>query len=91
MSIHKQSGCQKKEQNASTENWHRADILAAIKKKGGTLAQLSRINGLHERTLYNALERHWPKGEKIISDYIEVPVHVIWPERYKTLTIKEDI
>ncbi|WP_347004139.1 helix-turn-helix domain-containing protein [Enterobacter roggenkampii] len=91
MSLHNQLESQMKEQNASTENWHRADILAAIKKRGGTLAQLSRDSGLHERTLYNALERHWPKGEKIIADYIDVAVHVIWPERYKFLTIKEDI
>lgn len=82
MSIHKQSGCQKKVQNASTENWHRADILAAIKKRGRTLAQLSWDSGLHERTLYNTLDRHWPKGEKIISDFIGVPVSTIWPERY---------
>ncbi|WP_034458601.1 helix-turn-helix domain-containing protein [Buttiauxella noackiae] len=82
MSIHKQSGCQKKERSATNENWHRADILAAIKKKGGTLAQLSRANGLHERTLYNALERHWPKGEKIIAEYIGVSAHIIWPQRY---------
>lgn len=85
MSIHNKLESQIKEQNASTENWHRADILAAIKKRGGTLAQLSRDNGLHERTLYNALERHWPKGEKIISDFIGVPVSTIWPERYKQL------
>lgn len=82
MSIHNTEGSQKKEQDASTKNWHRADILAAIKKKGGTLAQLSRDNGLHERTLYNALERHWPKGEQIIADYIGVATHTIWPERY---------
>lgn len=82
MSIHNRLESQIKEQNASTENWHRADILATIKKRGGSLAQLSRENGLHERTLYNALERHWPKGEKIIADYIDVAVHVIWPERY---------
>ncbi|MFM1254046.1 helix-turn-helix domain-containing protein [Yersinia enterocolitica] len=82
MSIHNQLESQIRDQNASTENWHRADILAAIKKRGGSLAQLSRENGLHERTLYNALERHWPKGEKIIADYIDVAVHVIWPERY---------
>lgn len=50
MSIHNELGSQIKEQNASTKNWHRADILAAIKKRGGTLAQLSRDNGLHERT-----------------------------------------
>ncbi|WP_417633747.1 helix-turn-helix domain-containing protein [Citrobacter sp. FR21RM1OL9030] len=89
MSIHNQSGSQIKDQNSSTENWHRADILAAIKKRGGTLAQLSRDNGLHERTLYNVLERHWPKGEKIISDFIGVPVSSIWPERYKKLNVSE--
>ncbi|UCQ36766.1 helix-turn-helix domain-containing protein [Edwardsiella piscicida] len=89
MSIHNQVGSQIKDQNASTENWHRADILAAIKKRGGTLAQLSRDNGLHERTLYNVLERHWPKGEKIVSDFIGVPVSTIWPERYKQLNINE--
>jgi Ner family transcriptional regulator len=83
MSIHNQLESQIKEQNASTENWHRADILAAIKKRGGTLAQLSRDNGLHERTLYNALERHWPKGERIIAAYIGVHVSTIWPKRYK--------
>lgn len=89
MSIHNQSGSQIKDQNSSTENWHRADILAAIKKRGRTLAQLSRDNGLHERTLYNALERHWPKGEKIISDFIGVPVCSIWPERYKQLNVND--
>ncbi|EGT4311834.1 helix-turn-helix domain-containing protein [Cronobacter sakazakii] len=85
MSIHNKLESQIKEQNASPKNWHRADILAAIKKRGGTLAQLSRDNGLHERTLYNALERHWPKGERIIADYIGEKVQDIWPERYKKL------
>ncbi|HGA2238643.1 TPA: helix-turn-helix domain-containing protein [Enterobacter roggenkampii] len=89
MSIHNQLESQIRDQNASTENWHRADILAAIKKRGGTLAQLSRDNGLHERTLYNALERHWPKGERIIADFIGVPVSTIWPERYKKLNANE--
>ncbi|AUJ83196.1 helix-turn-helix domain-containing protein [Enterobacter hormaechei subsp. steigerwaltii] len=82
MKNHKQEGSQKKESNASTRNWHRADVLAAIRKKGSSLAKLSRDNGLHERTLYNALERHWPKGEKIIADYIGVTREEIWPERY---------
>lgn len=89
MSIHNQSGSQIKDQNSSTENWHRADILAAIKKRGGTLAQLSRDSGLHERTLYNVLERHWPKGERIIADFIGVPVSTIWPERYEKLYVNE--
>ncbi|MFQ2622963.1 helix-turn-helix domain-containing protein [Aeromonas dhakensis] len=90
MSIHNPKESQKKEQDASTKNWHRADILAAIKKKGGTLAQLSRDNGLHERTLYNALERHWPKGEQIIADYIGVATHTIWPERYVSSNVSNE-
>nr|EKY1506364.1 helix-turn-helix domain-containing protein [Enterobacter cloacae] len=54
-----------------------------MRKRGSTLAKLSRDNGLHERTLYNVLERHWPKGEQIIADYIGVDREEIWPERYK--------
>lgn len=82
MKNHKKEGSQKKESNASTRNWHRADVLAAIRKKEGTLAKLFRDNGLHERTLYNALEIHWPKGEQIIADYIGVTREEIWFERY---------
>ncbi|WP_439825087.1 helix-turn-helix domain-containing protein [Aeromonas caviae] len=37
------------------------------------------------KTLYNALERHWPKGERIIAEHIGVASHIIWPERYKSL------
>jgi len=34
MTSHNTKESQKKEQDASSKNWHRADILAAIKKKG---------------------------------------------------------
>ena len=63
----------------SKKNMHRADIIAAIRKQGTTLTQLSVDAGLHPRTLANELDR---KGEKIISDCINVPVQEIWPERY---------
>ena len=66
----------------SKKNMHRADIIAAIRKRGKTLTQLSVEAGLHPRTLGNALERKYPKGEKIIADFIGVPVQEIWPERY---------
>lgn len=82
MKNHNEEGSQKKESNASTENWHQADVLAVVRKRGSTLAKLSRENGLHERTLYNALERNWPKGEQIIADNIGVNREEIWPERY---------
>ena len=66
----------------SKKNIHRAYIIAAIREKGSTLAQLSIDAGLHPRTLGNALERKYPKGEKIIADFIGIPPQEIWPERY---------
>lgn len=63
-------------------NWHKADIIAALHKKGMSLAALSRKAGLRSSTLGNALERPWPKGEGIIAKAIGVPPEVIWPERY---------
>ena len=66
----------------SKKNMHRAYIIAAIREKGSTLAQLSIDAGLHPRTLGNALESKYPKGEKIIADFIGIPPQEIWPERY---------
>lgn len=63
------------------QDWHRADIIAAIKKSGSSLAALSRENGLSS-TLANALYRHWPKGEQIIAAKIKTPAKEIWPSRY---------
>ncbi|MBS9424838.1 helix-turn-helix domain-containing protein [Photorhabdus caribbeanensis] len=65
------------------QDWHPADIIAGLKKKGITLAALSRSAGLASSTLANALTRHWPKGERIISNALGVPPEIIWPSRYK--------
>ncbi len=63
-------------------NLHRADIIAALKKRGLSLAQLSRNEGLHPRTLNNALDRKYPKAERIIANALEMNPEDIWPERY---------
>ncbi|WP_437612010.1 helix-turn-helix domain-containing protein [Erwinia sp. V71] len=63
-------------------DWHRADVIAALKKKGVSLAALSRGVGLNSRTLNNALERRYPKGERIIAAAIGVEPSEIWPSRY---------
>lgn len=62
---------------------HPADILAALKKKGLSMAQLSRNNGLASGTLSNTLRIHWPKGERIIAEALGREVTEIWPSRYK--------
>lgn len=64
-------------------DWHSADILAALKKRGTSMAALSRQAGLASSTLANALVRHWPKGEKLIADALDVTPEQIWPSRYR--------
>ncbi|MGK3143112.1 helix-turn-helix domain-containing protein [Pantoea sp. C2G6] len=64
------------------EDWHPADIIAALHKRGMTLAALSRAAGLSSSTLANALTRPWPKGEWLIAEAINVHPSEIWPSRY---------
>lgn len=64
------------------QDWHPADIIAGLRKKGMSLAALSRQAGLASATLANALSRSWPRGEKIIADALEISPEVIWPSRY---------
>ncbi len=73
---------QKKPRKGSVTDWHRADIVAALHKKGVTLAKLSRAHGLSSRTLNNALERAYPKAEQIIAEVIGTEPEKIWPSRY---------
>lgn len=64
-------------------DWHPADIIAGLKKKGTSLAAVSRRAGLASSTLANALIRHWPKGERLIAEALGVAPEQIWPSRYR--------
>ncbi|MBA5201395.1 helix-turn-helix domain-containing protein [Pectobacterium aroidearum] len=66
----------------NTEDWHKADIIAALRKKGTTVTEVSRNAGLSSTTLANALSRPWPKGEYLIAQVIGVAPEEIWPSRY---------
>lgn len=61
---------------------HPADIVAAMKKRQTSLAELSRRVGLSSGTLANALKRPWPKGEFIIAAALGMHPSEIWPSRY---------
>ncbi|AEX54449.1 helix-turn-helix domain-containing protein [Rahnella aquatilis] len=66
----------------NNHDWHQADIIAALRKKGTTLAAVSRAAGLSSSTLSNALSRPWPKGELLIAQALEIHPSTIWPSRY---------
>lgn len=63
-------------------DWHSADIIEALKKRGTSLSAVSRNSGLASSTLGNALYRHWPKGERLIADALGITPEQIWPSRY---------
>ncbi|MGL9750945.1 MAG: helix-turn-helix domain-containing protein [Symbiopectobacterium sp.] len=57
-------------------------MIAALRKKGTTLAAVSREAGLSSSTLANAISRRWPKGEWLIAEAINIHPAEIWPSRY---------
>lgn len=74
-----------REMGTEISDWHRADVIAALKKKGLNITALSRDSGLAAGTLANALRAPWPKGEKIIADALGLEPKDIWPTRYQKL------
>lgn len=67
---------------AALKDWHRADVVAALKKQGWSVRALAREAGLAESTLYTALYRPYPNGEKIIAKALGKNPEEIWAKRY---------
>jgi Ner family transcriptional regulator len=65
-------------------DWHPADVLAALKKRGHSLAGLSVANGYHPTAAGKALKQPWPAIERLLADAIGVAPQEIWPSRYDT-------
>jgi len=63
-------------------DWHPADIIAALRKRGSSLAAVSRAAGLSSSTLANVLTRPWPKGEWLVAEALCIHPAEIWPSRY---------
>ncbi|MEK9498993.1 helix-turn-helix transcriptional regulator [Photorhabdus sp. P32] len=63
------------------DDWHPADIIAALRKQGTNLSAVSRKAGLASSTLSNALYRPWPKGETLIATELGLHPSDIWPSR----------
>ena len=62
--------------------WHAEDIKAAVRKRGTTLSKLATDHGLDESCCRAALIRSQPEAEKVISRYLGVPLHELWPDRW---------
>jgi Ner family transcriptional regulator len=67
---------------SGAQDWHPADVLAALKKRGLTLAGLSVANGYHATAAGKALRGSWPALEQLIATALGLPPQAIWPTRY---------
>lgn len=61
---------------------HREDIKAAVHKRGTTLKALAVRGGLSESACRKALDVPSPRAEALISRCLDMPLHLIWPDRY---------
>ncbi|ERE11443.1 MULTISPECIES: helix-turn-helix domain-containing protein [Chromobacteriaceae] len=64
------------------KGWHKEDIKAAIRKKGTTMSDLARQRDLPPSTIRNALARPVFSGEVAIAEFLGIPLHELWPERW---------
>ena len=68
---------------ASREDWHPADIVAALHKRGLTLRDIARSHGLKDSsTLSKAMIASYPAAERRLAEAAGVSVQEMFPSRY---------
>ncbi|MBY6242523.1 helix-turn-helix domain-containing protein [Methylosinus sp. Sm6] len=65
---------------ATKDGWHRADILAAVRKRGSTLAEIARSAGLKRQSMYWAMITPHPRANLAIAAFLGVPASSLWPQ-----------
>ncbi|MFS1703770.1 helix-turn-helix domain-containing protein [Alteromonas sp. AMM-1] len=63
-------------------DWHPADIIAAIRKQELTLTELAIQNGLPNRACQTAIRKPHKKAEEVIASQLGLHPMQIWPSRY---------
>lgn len=76
--------------------WHPADIMAAVRKRGSSLRRLGVDHGFNPDTFRKALTKQMPGAHQVISRFIGIPVHQLWPQFYgpsgeKRFPAREDV
>ncbi len=66
----------------TSQDWHPADVVAALRKAGWSLRKLSLHHGYTPTALDHALHRPWPKAQRLIAEALGIQPETIWPNRY---------
>lgn len=62
--------------------WHPEDIKAEIRKRGVTVSDLGKRHGLSGSAMRLSLVSPVPRADKVIAEFLGVPLHALWPARY---------
>ena len=62
--------------------WSRHRILAEIKDREFTTVKLDAKLGLKPNDIAVSLNRPFPKADKALANWLEIPLHELWPTRY---------
>lgn len=65
---------------AAQKDWHPADVIAALRKRGTSLRQLARENEYAH--IEKVLIAPWLAAEQIVAKALGVQPEAIWPSRY---------
>lgn len=64
------------------KDWHRADIKAALEKKGFSIRGFARHHHYSKSAVSKAFNSAYPLMEALIAAELGVDVKTIWPSRY---------
>ena len=65
-----------------TANTHPEDIKARVYKKGVTLQDIANAAKVSGDTVRKSVRVPCPKGNRVIADFLGVPLCTLWPEWY---------
>lgn len=66
----------------ASRDWHRADVKAALEKRGWSLRRLAESHGLAHNSLSRAFSGPYERGERILAGALGLDPREIWPSRY---------
>lgn len=70
------------ERGTGPNGWDHQAIQAEIRRRGTTLAQIARDNGLQRGTLQMIFYKRYPKGQAIVAAFLGRTRHELWPHWY---------
>lgn len=72
------------EKKPAPQDWHPADVVAALRKAGWSMRRLAVHHGYSPTAFTTIATRPWPRAQAFIAAAIGVDPAAIWPSRYPT-------